>query len=131
MRTRPNRTTYGHTSGYLTGLGCPRSSIAVSQWPVSSLLVVALALLGVVVVLLLSTAGTHNSPIDVEGWHRRLRVLRDTAQPDAEHPTDEKLVADNSERNVRVLHPPEPGGSSGARSGRDWAGGPGRAPSGT
>lgn len=67
------------------------------------LLVVALAVLSVVVVVLLVMAFRRNSPVDVEGWHRKLRILRDTAQPYAERPADEGLIIDTSDRNVRVV----------------------------
>lgn len=83
-----------------------------------------------VVLFLLTTTGTQNQPLDVEGWHRTLRALRDTAQPDAERVTDEKLAADNSERNVRVLHPPGRE-TSGGKPGNERATGRGHASSGT
>ena len=69
----------------------------------SVLLYVASALLSVTIIMLVVTALRQHPAIDVEGWHRRLRVLRETAQPEAETVPDEQVVVDTSERNVRLL----------------------------
>lgn len=70
------------------------------------LLIVALGLLSVFVIAVLTMALRRNPPVDVEGWHRRLRVLRDTAQPDAAASSGELMVAETADRNVRVLRGP-------------------------
>lgn len=78
----------------------------------NQLLVAVPIALGVVIAcgLLLVTFRRKSKPpvpVDVEGWHRKLRILRDTAQPDADKAantdTGDDVVVDTSERNVRLL----------------------------
>lgn len=71
----------------------------------SLLLYVVLSLLGVTTLILLVAALRQHPSVDVEGWHRRLRILRETAQPDSEQAADEQHVTDTSDRNVRLISP--------------------------